>query len=429
MNVAPLLIVALLAPGRAPSPQEGSLEELLHRARAERAAAQARLRAPVEELVGRLEGHGGNRPKRELDTIRADIDRLGPEAALVLLPYLDPGTEAGDEQEFRAREVTAALVRMRAPGIVEALVARTQSGPLDARLHAVRVLGTSPESERASVVLRAMLPTAGGALRLEVVRALAGQGGQQNTALLRTALTDDDPAVVGAVLEALAVAKSTEAFPIVLNLTRVPKAAERVVPEILAYYESLPDLVDEEVVGALLRLALRDELFVQSRVLLLKAIPTFEAAKGPKLRRQLAPLFDESNTLLREAALVCATLLGDRAARRDLLREHDQVVDDNERWPDAYQRRGDVHLLIHEYSDAARDYRQTLELLGPRARQRAYHEIWIALARAYVLSGKLRQAYDALRNPGLDPVLREQITNDPDFAPLREIARYRDVFG
>ena len=58
----------------------------------------------------------------------------------------------------------------------------------------------------------------------------------------------------------------------------------------------------------------------------------------------------------------------------------------------------------------------------------ANRELWISLARAYVRDGKLKAAADALEEYGLNSELRQTLKADPDFQPLVESEKHRDLF-
>ena len=47
-------------------------------------------------------------------------------------------------------------------------------------------------------------------------------------------------------------------------------------------------------------------------------------------------------------------------------------------------RRGEMYMRIEEWSKAAVDFRQAIDLLEERARQSTYRDLWVALARAHV---------------------------------------------
>jgi tetratricopeptide (TPR) repeat protein len=427
--LVPLLVC--LGAGAAAGPRtqdERALERFLERARAARDARQAELAVTVEALVGRLEGDP--RPGRAaLSDIRRELDGLGQEAAAVLLPHLEPGAKPTAPQTFRAEEVTAALVRMRPQGVVSDLIRLSSgTGSSAGRLHAIEVLGAVPESERASRHLAALYESSTGPFRLASIVGLAAQADASAAPTLRAAVADDDPAVVRAVLAALADARNTEAAPAVLALTKKPAAAAPVAHELVGYWRACPELADAEVLDALLGLTLRTDVDTDQRIAILDALPTFEDVDARAVKRRLDPVLQSSDALLREAGLVCATLLGDRTARRELLSSFDQVVDETPDWWKGYQQRGQILLRIRAYTDAARDFKEAIELLEGRSRQSTYRALWIDLARCHVLSGKLGRAAETLDEMGLTRSIKEDLRADPDFRPLVEHARYGRVF-
>ena len=401
---------------------ERSLESLLAAVRRERDAVHAVLGARVADLAGRLEAASELAPA-ERARVRGELDRLGPEAAPLLVPLLEPETADGPSFRLRAEEMTLALVRMGAPGVSRPLIAATEAGSEAARINAIRALGSVAERERAAVHLADLYKRTSGAVRLQCVVSLAALDAEAGDAVLRTALTDHDPDVVRAVLAALSRAGNATAAPAVLNLSRVPLAAGPVAAEIAGYWLAHPDLVDTEVLEALVALALRTDVAPASRVVLLDALPRFEEAHKRGFRRALEPLMQSPEGAVREAALVCAALIGDRSARRDLLVPYDEDVESSGWWK-AYQLRADVLLRIEEYANAADDYAEALELLGERATERTHEDLWVDLARCHALSGKLAKARDALESVGMTPALRERLADDPDFQELIEHSSY-----
>ena len=132
--------------------------------------------------------------------------------------------------------------------------------------------------------------------------------------------------------------------------------------------------------------------------------------------------------VVREGALVCATLLGDRSAKRDLLEAYDETVDENERWWKAFHQRGEVHVRIRDWSAAAKDLKEAIELLGDRARESTHQDLWIDLARAHTQGGKLGKARDTLEDMGLTAAVIEKLKRDPDFSPLVDHPTYGRAF-
>ena len=135
-----------------------------------------------------------------------------------------------------------------------------------------------------------------------------------------------------------------------------------------------------------------------------------------------------SDSAVRDGTLVALTLLKDPKARRDLMRFYDDQVKDNESWPLAYQRRGDIELQIGEYRDAARDYERALELHADAARLPGNRDLWVNLARALVKDNKLKAAADKLDEFSMSSEMRRTLKADPDFQPLVEHPKYKSLF-
>lgn len=406
-----------------PGGKPGSLEAFLRKVRAEREVEFGRLRGRVESIVGKL---SVVKTPEEGKTIQAEIDALGPEAAPLFLPHLDPGANPGPGRERQCEAVAAALGRLKNPAILEALLELARSASPRGRALAVRVLGSSSDEVRAREALRGLLPGVQGALRAECVRSLARL--DPADPMVVAALADPEPEVVRAGLEALAGIPRKEPLPAVLELAHDPARAAPVLPTLVAYLRVPNQELDEETVVGLLRLACRTDLPPESRLAVLEGLPHFGLSLGTKLRREIEPLLESSDSALREGALVALALLHDSRAKRDLLRTYDEQVEDNVVWPLAYQRRGDILLRIGEYAAAVKDYRTAIELHGQSARLPGNRELWVDLARASIKDDKLRSAAETLEKFGLTSDLKRELAADPDFAPLREHPRYKKLF-
>lgn len=415
--------VLLLAASAAASDETGSLEAFLSRVRAERKAEHERLQPRVEELVKRLGlAHGPG----EIRKVQLELEGLGSEAAPLLVPYLDPGVNPKPEQEKQAQEVALILARARNPALFDELVRLASSASPLARPLAIRLLGESPESERALAVLHALHPEVAGALRAECVRALARLA--PSDALVLAALGDTHPDVLSAGLTALTGEPRKKPRPEVCALLHDPSRGADVLPELVDYFCFPGQELDEELVAALVRFACRADLELGSRLKVLAGLPRFGVPLTSRLRREVEPLLGSSDSAIRDATLVALTLLKDAKARRDLLRFYDDQVQENGSWPLAYQRRGDIELQIGEYRDAARDYERALELHKDSARLPGNRDLWINLARAHVKDGKLKAAADALQEFSLSSELKRTLKADPDFQPLVESAKYKSLF-
>jgi HEAT repeat protein len=427
MPGAPLLVLAALSAVCPAAADDSTLQSFLARLLERRAEEQRRLEPPVHALVQRLEELGSGWNKAELTRIHQELDALGPEAALLLLPYVDPGAAPSDAQAFRAAEVASALQRRPLLALTEPLLRLSREAGPAGRLNAVRLLGVAPDAERASARLREIFREGQGPLRLEAVAALARLGGEENLALLSTALGDPDASVQAEILRALAAAGSQSAAPAVLEFARDPARAKRAVMPLLHYLERCPEVLDAEFVRALAALAASDAVDVESRVALLDSLRKHLPLVDEEARRTLDELRDAPQGTVREAAQVVLALLGDRPARRALLDYYDELVAKNERFAPAYEQRARMTLRLGDYADAAKDYRRAIEILQKENRY-VDREIYIELARAFVLDEKLRQAAETLEEARLAEAFLRRLEQDPDFQALREHSRYGRMF-
>ena len=425
MAVFPTLLALCLAAGSVDD--DSSLESFLARARSERDAFQAHFHQTVDRLIERLQADRAPGPL-SLGEIRDELDALGPEAAPILLPWIDPGKTPTDSTKLRASEIEDAILRERPAGIVGELIRGTQTLSPDGRLAAIRLLGFVPETERAGAHLSELFGASSGEARLACIVALASLETDRYNLVLRKALTDDDPSVVRSVLRALARSQNFSAVPAVLNLTRSSAAAAPVAGEIVAFWLACADQVDEETITALIRLTMHTATETKACVAILDALPEFSAVKSKNIKRKLAPTLQSSNPLVKEAALVCVTVLGDRTSRRELLEPFDTTIDENKLWFKGYMQRAEILMRIHDYSDAAKDLKDGLELLGKRAHQSTYNDAWIDLALCYVSSKKLAKAAGTLEDMGMTSTVKARLRDDPDFAPLVEHSRYGKLF-
>lgn len=416
-------VLLLAAATPAPRDENGSLEAFLQRVRAERKAEQDRLQPRVEELVKKL---GSSRSLGEARKVQAELEALGGEASPLLVSYLDPGANPTPEQELQAEEVAGILARARNPALFEDLVHLLSAGSPVGKVLAVRVLGASPEVQRALGALRTLYPTVNGELRAECVRSVARLS--LDDPLVVGALADMHPAVISAGLRALASEPRAAPRPEVRALLDDPGRGADVLAELVDYFCFPGQRLDEDTVAALIRFAGRSDLPVEARLEVLQGLPRFGVPLTTRLRREIEPLLTTGDSAVRDGTLVALTLLKDPKARRDLMRFYDDQVKDNESWPLAYQRRGDIELQIGEYRDAARDYERALELHADAARLPGNRDLWVNLARALVKDNKLKAAADKLDEFSMSSEMRRTLKADPDFQPLVEHPKYKSLF-
>jgi len=415
-----LALAALAAPAVADDP--GSLEAFLKRVRTERETERARLRPRVEEIVKKL---GQSRSAAEVKRLNADLEALGDEAVPLLLPYLDPGANPGAELEKQSQEVAEILARSRNPALLEELVRLASEGSPRGRVHAIRLLGESPEHARAQAALRALHPSLSGHLKAASVSALARLDPQDP--LITAAFADTHPEVLAAAVRALTDEPRRAPRPEVVGLLSKPSAAADVLAELVDYFCVPGQSLDEETVSALVGFASRQDLSPEARLKVLDGLPRFGVGLSTRLRRDVEPLLSSQDAAIKDAALVALTLMKDGRARRDLMRFYDDQVKNNDSWPLAYQRRGDIEMRIGEFRDAAKDYADAIRLHGDSARLPGNRELWINLARAQVKDNKLKSAYDTLSEFGPTSDVKRTLRADPDFQPLVEHSKYKSV--
>ena len=199
----------------------------------------------------------------------------------------------------------------------------------------------------------------------------------------------------------------------------------------LEFYGRVPTVVDSTVLDRLIELALHLKHDPDGCIAVLDALPHFEAVessrKSREIRDRIEPLITSASPEVRDGALVCAVLLGDRKAKRQLLDPYDVRIQDEPTYYKFYDLRGTVLLQIDEPADAAKDLRMALELIEFDSAPR-YHELWIKLARAYVLTRKFTRARQTLIDMQMSFDERQMILKDPDFAEFVATPRYAKIF-
>jgi hypothetical protein len=431
---APQADAGTALPGSGPQDSGAALEAYLRRMRERERATSEGLKAPIEALVARLEALGKPEPRAERQRLQDELFALGPSAGRLLVPYLEPDPSAeeqgGEAQRFRAREIAAALARLVTPASTEALVHLANEGrSVLARQLAVRVLGSSPDRERAERALAEIFRGSDVDLRLEAVLALTRQGSSTSTDVLAEALIGSPVDAARAILDALADGAALGAAPAVRALVERPDRAAPLVDGILRYYLVCATAQDDATTLALLALPARASLDAGAVRRVLDLVMRNPPALTNELRVTLAPLLASSDAEVAESARILLALLGDRTARRDVLRTYDEVVARNDVWARAYEQRAEVLIRLRQYDEAVKDLRVAIDLRS--AQNGGEFELVndrIELARAYCLDAKLRPAHDVLEEARLAKTQMQVLAEDPDFRALREHPRYGKLF-
>jgi tetratricopeptide (TPR) repeat protein len=417
-----------LAPPSAPAlqGQRESLERLLERQREERARELARLEADARaylEAFARLTPPVA--PEREAELV-AQLRGLGPAAGSALVPYLDPGAEADEVLRARARAVAAALAGMSDASVTDALLALLARGDEHARRNALSALEGCAEPERARPALLALFDSDPGPLRPGVLHCLLRMGGAGNEQVFERVLGGEDSGLRQLGLDALIAAQSPAAEAQVRALLRRPAAAIGHIPGLLAYYAALPQQVDEEVLGAWVALVTRTSK-ADDRLAILAALPDMAQGSAGALKRALEPLTESGDPAVVEGARIALARLGDRNARREALKSYDEFVDKNDRWSQAYTRRAQVLMRMHDWDAAIDDFETALR--HGRDDGQPLDEAYLGLARACARRGKLKDAAEWLRKAPISMSDLRALEQDPDFRELRESRFGKDVWG
>lgn len=419
------------APSVAPGPAgeddgKESLESLLERARNKQAALHAALESEVAALVEELEDIAKERGRPGLSRIRKALLALGPEAAPLLVASIDPGSTPRESHVFRAAEITATLQELPQGAIVERLIQMLGHGTLGARRNAARVLGHSDHPERAREALREAFEGSVDELQEVVLESLLSLPGDPDLEFLDELLTGKSSALANLALGALGRSGQEDVADRIHDLMLNEQRAAELVPGFIEYYTLVPEAMGADEIVALADLAGMRGVSPGDRLMILDRLPDFGVSLSGSLKRSLQDLASREDADLSESALIALSRFGDRNARREFLEPHDDYIEKHDEWPNAYSRRGEAYLDIEEYSDAIKDFRKALNLA--RSNSTPQRDTWINLARAYALSGKLKDAATTLDDAPISVASLQALAADPDFAELAAHSKHGKVF-
>ena len=420
--------LALLALLLAPLVADESLEDLLRRAREKEQALQAQLQPRVERIVQGLESLSRPPAAKLLAALQAEMEQVGSEGAPLFLPFIDPGNTRDAAAQFRARQITLALLRMDTSALTAPLIDMSVYASSVGQANAIELLGNAPlRDKRAHRHLVEIFGADDQETRRAAARALTLRPTPDRKEFLKRALDDPDPKIVGVVAVAIAERPHADANEALFALLERPTAAAPWTSSILNYLRAGTAPLEDRQLGILVDRVTGSTFSSESRAALLLLLPKLEKSWPKPLVKRLKPLTEVGDYALKEAALVCLANMGDRSSRKELLRDFDKQVAGNQRWPAAYEKRGRILLAIGDPRGASKDFAEAIDLTKTQGREAAA-ELWIELARAYVLDKKLRQAFETLQEARLNPGELAPLNEDPDFQPLREHARYGRLF-
>jgi tetratricopeptide (TPR) repeat protein len=425
-----LIMAAALGLGAVPPTSQSqvgrqAIEDLLERARAARAESQKRLAGDVDALAKEIEA--GPAP-RELAAKIERLVALGEEATPLLVRQIDPGSPGTDKERLRALQFATALSRMDTTAVTSELLEVLRGGTPDGRRNALRALATTREVARVRPEIEAVFRAADGTTKQAALRALLAFGGPENDALLTQLLGSGDDSLIGMALDGLADQRAAGALDAVRKLLNQPGSAPRHAQALLKYFHAVRESADASDALSFVRLAQSGSLQLSTRVALVDGIAQLSPSLNLEFKKAMEPLVTSSDRQLKESAQVLLARLGDKSTRKELLKDYDELVSKNERWADAYVRRGDMYARLGDDDEAIRDYRQSLSV-GKDDPTLPQDEVSEKLARCYVRKGKLKDAADLLNRAPISLKRLGELAEDPEFAPLRNSKFAKDAFG
>tara|TARA_R110002072_G_scaffold109564_2_gene236976 strand:+ start:823 stop:2211 length:1389 start_codon:yes stop_codon:yes gene_type:complete len=424
--------------------ERGSLQDLARAARTQRLADLARLESVISETLASMTSALKTSDGAKVRDLRKDLIGLGPAAAELLVPHIDPGEDASatvpvqdgevvvGNTEYQTRRllasnVTLVLLEIQSAAITDDLLAMVRASNPRAAANALRVLARSPEAERVVPQLELILGSARGqnaTLRGQALMTLSKLGGPEATAYLTAALKEDNTDLVTAAMQALAQTANRDAAPAVLTLLN-SQGSQIYLRELLAYYIAVPDLCVREHQEGLVGLVTRRTLPRESGALVLDTLRELDLAPDRSVKKQIEDLQDTPNRDLSEAAMAWLASRGDRSSRRRLLAGYDQFIDDNEDNPQGYLARGQVLYRIRDYNDALRDYRKVI--LDPRDAGRN-RIAYTGAAKCSARMGKFKDAQELLQRSPLTADELNRLAGDRAFAEMIQKDKYRAIF-
>jgi HEAT repeat protein len=404
---------------------QDSLQAWLARMRKERESSRSALTVRVTSLLAELEALAAEGSSRKVEAARNALAALGPEAVPLLVPALEPGKEATSAAVFRAREVATVIAATHPTSITEELIAHVKNGSAEARANALRVLAQHGDPPRVVPLLAAIYASEEGPGRSEILAVLAELGGTDADHLIEGALRDEQPEVVRTALEALARAANSRLAASVLEFARGPSAPTHV-DELLAYYKAVPQALGPAHALAMVQLSRHVALSEKTKTRLLESLARFPIELDGELQKALDPIVDGGTREVREAALVLLSVLGDRNARKTLLKPYEDVVKKSPKWSQAYVQLAEALVRIHDHKDAVREYKTALKLQSEE--DRIDPGAFIGIARCYAVLGDLKSAAESLEVAPLSLKTLHELAKDPDFVALAAHPKYGKVF-
>jgi tetratricopeptide (TPR) repeat protein len=419
-----LFAPAVLGQGR----ERDSLQDLLARLRASRAAIVSNMKGDVDAIIASMEDAGVSRDFEALDSGKKRLLALGPECALLIVDLVEPGAQGTDAQKLRAQYVLLTLMEMKSRAVTTRLIEIAQQGSVEGRVNAITALGTSPDVDRASPVVVGLFRSNQDDLRRAALTAIARLGGEANDRILEEGLADARPEVVGATIEALTLVHKVGLAPRVLRILASPTEAVQHQDALMSFYRTVPEAVDKAAVLAWIRVGGELSSTAQQRQKVFDFLPQFAERIDAEAKKQLRALSESSTKEISEGAMIVLVVAGDRNARKDLLAGYDEAIERNKDWPSSYSSRGDILYKIGDYSAAITDYKKAIQLGADDLRAQQVNA-YIGLARCYALTKRVNDAYTTLDRAPLTAKQLMALKTDPAFAKLVDNPKFKSLFN
>ncbi len=419
-----LFAPAVLGQGR----ERDSLQDLLARLRASRAAIVSNMKGDVDAIIASMEDAGVSRDFEALDSGKKRLLALGPECALLIVDLVEPGAQGTDAQKLRAQYVLLTLMEMKSRAVTTRLIEIAQQGSVEGRVNAITALGTSPDVDRASPVVVGLFRSNQDDLRRAALTAIARLGGEANDRILEEGLADARPEVVGATIEALTLVHKVGLAPRVLRILASPTEAVQHQDALMSFYRTVPEAVDKAAVLAWIRVGGELSSTAQQRQKVFDFLPQFADRIDAEAKKQLRALSESSTKEISEGAMIVLVVAGDRNARKDLLAGYDEAIERNKDWPSSYSSRGDILYKIGDYSAAITDYKKAIQLGADDLRAQQVNA-YIGLARCYALTKRVNDAYTTLDRAPLTAKQLMALKTDPAFAKLVDNPKFKSLFN
>ncbi|MEM9380317.1 MAG: hypothetical protein AAGB93_10255 [Planctomycetota bacterium] len=434
LALPPLTFASPAADG--PGDDRRSLEDLLKEVEAARATRLEELKPEVARVVEDLDLlRAAVRTSKSAQKQRA-LEKLGPEAAPLMVPFLDPGKEPSRAAIFRSELVAEVLADLASPIVTDELLKMAREGSVIARLNALTALATSKEPGR---VVRPLVTIADGrdavgmdpdqaqTVREKAFATLAAVGTPVAMEYIQSMLAGDDVERASAALKALQAAPLEVSADAVLQVLK-SEAAPRMAGAVASYYGAhevlLEDFDHARYVG---EVAIDPSLEPDVRIELFDLLRINDARVGTPVKRRIDDYTNVAKADLRNAALMLMARMKDRGARRTLLEEHDDRIKENRNDMSAHGDRAVILHAIGDYSAATKDWREVMRIMKEARIPARDKTPFLGIARSLARQKKFREAKEYLEKAPISLRERQALAQDRDFREMLD-SRYRDAF-